>query len=127
MELNWTKHSDAAGVATFQITKTGLYAPVVTLNTENNKKLSELLKKVSKRSVYWNEYKSKIQTETTGNANENISLKRILLDDSYQGLNRLLLMGFNNVVGVNRVQRDDHRKHFLPRVDIKDYSVLIDG
>ena len=37
--------SDAAGVTTFQITKTELYLPVVTLNTENNKKLSDLLKK----------------------------------------------------------------------------------
>ena len=28
---------------------------------------------------------------------------------------------------VNRVKRNGHRKYFLPRVDIKDYNVLIDG
>ena len=27
----------------------------------------------------------------------------------------------------NRVQRDSHRKYFLPRVDIANYYVLIDG
>ena len=27
----------------------------------------------------------------------------------------------------NRVTRDGHRKYFLPRVDIKDYNILIDG
>ena len=27
----------------------------------------------------------------------------------------------------NRVQRDSHRKYFLPRADITNYNVLIDG
>ena len=27
----------------------------------------------------------------------------------------------------NRVERNDRTKYFLPRVDIKDYNVLIDG
>ena len=106
IELNWTKHSlisDAAGVTVFQITKTELYVPVVTLDTDNNRKLSDLSKKGFRRSVFRNEYKSKIQTETAGDANENISLKRILLDAFYQGVNRLFLMGFNNAAGANRV------------------------
>ena len=67
----------------FQITKTELHVPVVTLNTANNKKLRELLKKGFKRSVFWNEYKSKIQAVATGNAAENIDTKRILLDSSF--------------------------------------------
>ena len=47
-------------------------------------------------------------------------------------------MGFNDNVedpvnnnpltdNVNRVKRNGHRKYFLPRADIKDYNVLIDG
>ena len=36
----------------FQITKTELYVPVVTLNTESNNKLNTLLKKGFKRSVF---------------------------------------------------------------------------
>ena len=63
IELNWKKFcvmSDNGGVTSFQITKTELYAPVVTLNTKNSKKLSDLLRKGFKSSVFWNEYKSKI-------------------------------------------------------------------
>ena len=107
IELNCTKHciiSKFATATTFQITKSELCAPIVTLNTNNNERLSDLLKKGFKRSVFWNEYKIKIQTETAGDTNENINPKCILLDASYQGLNRLLLMGFNNNVA-NRVQR----------------------
>ena len=67
---------------TVQETQTKLYFPVVTLNTDNNRKLSDILKKGFKISVFWNEYKNKIQPEKTGNANENINSKRILLDAS---------------------------------------------
>ena len=41
LELNWSKHSVISNVGTstmFQITKTELHVPVVTLNTANNKK-----------------------------------------------------------------------------------------
>ena len=51
-------------------------------------------------------------------------------------MNRLFVLAFNNttedVAGntinntANRVQRDSHRKYFLPRVDITNYNVLID-
>ena len=66
LELSWTKDSvmsNAVDNATFKITKTELYVPVVTLNTNDNLKLTKLLSKGFKRSVFWNEYKSKIQTE----------------------------------------------------------------
>ena len=48
IELNWTKHcimSNVATATTFQIPKTEPYVPIVTLNTNHNKKLSDLLKK----------------------------------------------------------------------------------
>ena len=46
MELTWTKYSVLSSIGQnviFQITKGELYIPVVTLNTENNNKLSRLL------------------------------------------------------------------------------------
>ena len=64
MELNWTKYSVLCNQnqnSIFQITKCELYIPIVTLNTENNNKLSELLSKGFERTVVWNEYKSKIE------------------------------------------------------------------
>ena len=54
-----------------------------------------------------------------------------------QAVNRLFVLAFNNttqnVAGnpindtANRVQRASHRKYFLPRVQITNYYVLIDG
>ena len=43
----------------FPITDTKFYVPVVTLLARDNQKLSKLLSRGFKRSVYWNEYKTK--------------------------------------------------------------------
>ena len=94
IELSWSKHciiSNVAGDSTFKITKSELYVlPVVTLSTDDNLKLTKLLSEGFKRSVFWNEYKSKIETHTLDNNN----LKRILLDSSHQGVNRLFIFFF---------------------------------
>ena len=38
------------------------------------------------------------------------------------------MLAFNDVENNNdRVTRNGHQKYFLPRVDIKDYNVIIDG
>ena len=46
--------------ATFQITDTKLYVPVVTLLKENDTKLLEQLKSGFKRTVKWNKYRSQM-------------------------------------------------------------------
>ena len=56
--------SDSAGDTTFKIKKTELYVPVVTLKTESNNNLNQLLDTEFERFVYWNEYKSRIETVT---------------------------------------------------------------
>ena len=79
IELNYSEHSvisSGGGVSnndssTFKITKTGLHVPVVTLNTEDDNKLNQLLDNEFKRTVYWNEYKSKIETITQANNDNN--------------------------------------------------------
>ena len=50
--------SSAGTAATFAITDTKFYVPVVTLNIEDNAELSKLLSKGFKRSVYWNKYQA---------------------------------------------------------------------
>ena len=40
-------------------------------------------------------------------------------------MNRLFILAFNN--GAIRIERDSHRKYFVPRVNITNYNVLIDG
>ena len=45
--------------ATFSITDTKLYVPVVTLSTQDNSKLLQKLKSSCKRVINWNKYLSK--------------------------------------------------------------------
>ena len=43
-------------------------------------------------------------------------------------MNRLLVLTFDNTEnGDKKVERESHRKYFLPRVDITNHNVLIDG
>ena len=106
------------------LTSTKLYVPIVTLSTKDNVNLTKQLNEGFKRSIYWNEYKSKIETKILDNDNTT----RFSLDASFQGVNRLFALAFGNTNnGDNKVERDSHRKYFLPRVDITNYNVLIDG
>ena len=73
---------------TFKITSIKLYVPVVTLSTKDNVNLTKQLNEGFKRSVYWNKYKSKIETKEADASN----LIRFLLDPSFQGVNRLLFL-----------------------------------
>ena len=50
---------------TFKITSTKLYVPVVTSSTKDSVNLTKQLNTEFKRSVYWNEYKSKIGTKAS--------------------------------------------------------------
>ena len=91
-ELYWTNYSVLCNQnqnSIFQITKTEMYIPVVTLNTENNNKLSSLLSKGFERTVVWNEYKSKIERINIPR-NDN-SLRRTTLNTSFQGVSKYLL------------------------------------
>ena len=109
---------------TFKITSTKLYVPIVTLSTKDNVNLTKQLNEGFKRSFYWNEYKSKVETKKANASN----LKRFPLDASFQGVNRLFVLAFDNTNnGNNKVERDSHRKYFLSRVNITNYNVLIDG
>ena len=127
LELGWSKDyimSNIAEVTAFKITSTKLYVPIVTLSTKDNVSLTKQLNEGFKRPVYWNEYKSKIETKE---ANDQ-TLTRFPLDASFQGVNRLFVLAFNNTDGnANQVERNSYRKYFLPRVNITNYNVLIDG
>ena len=137
LELNWNNDCVMCGADTyadgdnandretkFQITSTKLYVPVVTLSPKDNENLTKQLDREFKRSIYWNEYQSKIETKAADNNN----VIRFPLDASFQGVNRLLVLAFDNTENGNeKVERDGHRKYFTQRVDITNYNVLIDG
>ena len=137
LELNWNNNCVMYGADTyaggdnnnnretpFQITSTKLYVPVVTFSTEDNENVIKQLNEEFKISVYWNEYKSKLETKAADDNN----VTRFPLDASFQGVNRLFVLASDNTEnGDNKVERDSHRKYFLPRVNITNYNVLIDG
>ena len=61
--------------------------------------------------------------EKSHNANVPI---RNMIDSSCQGMNRLLFFVVYEG-GANRVTINTPRRYFLPRVDIKNYNIEIDG
>ena len=102
-----------------------LYVPVVTLSEEDNKDFIEQPNKGFQRSIYWNEYKTKSQTE---NADANV-FKYINLDPYFQGVSRLSVMAYNRLADANDHQfnKASQQIYYLPRNDLNNYNVIIDG
>ena len=117
--LTWSKDcviSSAAGETKFKITDRKLYVPVVTLSTQDNAKLLQQLKSCFKRRINWNKYQSDPRTYA-----QNRYLNH-LVNPSFQGVNRLFVLSFEN-----ENDRTSHSTYYLPKVEIKDYNVMIDG
>ena len=106
---------------TFAILDTKLYVPVVTLKTVENSKLSKLLDKGFKRSVYWNHYKTFLKNYAE---NENI---RERLDASFEGVSKLFVLAYQHVDDDDYDNEKAFNKHFLPKIKIEKYNVEIDG
>ena len=124
LNLTWKKEcvlSTDDGNAVFIINDTKMYVLVATLSKEDNKDFIEQQNKGFRRSIYWNEYKTK---EINENADANV-FKYINLDPSFQGVNRLLIMAYNRANG--QPTRNGQRKYYLPRIDLEKYNVIIDG
>ena len=102
--------------ATFEITDTKLYVPVVTLSTQENTKFLQQLKSGFKRVINWNKYLSKPELLA-----QNPKLNH-LVEPSFQGIKRLFVLAFEN---------DDDRRsddeYYLPTLEIKDYNIVING
>ena len=103
--------------ATFAITDTKLYVPVVTLSTQDNARLLEQLKSDFKRVINWNKYLSKPELLT-----QNRNLNH-LVEPSFQGINRLFVLAFKG----DDTQRTSFKRYYLANVEIKDYSIMING
>ena len=67
--LTWSSTcviTNSTGRATFAITDTKIYVPVVTLSTQDNAKLLEQLKSGFKRTINWNKNLAKKSIERQG-------------------------------------------------------------
>ena len=116
----WT----AAGDSAFTITDAKLHVPIVTLSREDNAKLSKLLSKRFKRPVYWNAYKVIAEKSFDFKIKNRMKIFiRETIDSSCQRMNRLFVLAYEG--GANRVTTDSHRRHFLPRVEIKNCNIEI--
>ena len=128
LSLNWIERYllTVTNTAILKITHGKLYVLIVTLSAEDDVKLSKLLCKGFKRIAYWNEYKviDNIPVHIANNNEEKYI--RQMLDSSYQGVKRLLVLAYNNEEGDNKVSNDSYKKYFLPRVKIEHYNIKID-
>ena len=107
---------DANQAATFAITNTKLYVPVVTLSTQENTKFLQQLKSGFKRVINWNKYLSKPELLA-----QNPNLNH-LVEPSFQGVNRLFVLAFEN--DYDRTSDDEY---YLPTIEMKDYNIMING
>ena len=129
LSLKWYERCllTVANTATFKITDTKLYFPIVTLSIEDNSKLSKLLNEGFKRPIYWNEYKVTPNTIAEIAAVNEEKYITELLDLSCQGVKRLFVLAYNNTAGNDQVSVDSYKKYFLPRFKIENYNTEIDG
>ena len=75
---------------TFTMTETNLHVPLVTLSTQDNSKLLPQLKSGFKRTISWNKYLAKPELLA-----QNPNLNH-LIETSFQGVNRLFVLAFEN-------------------------------
>ena len=120
LDLNWHENIAANNVAaqatTFPMTDTKIYVPVVTLLTQDYVKLLEQLKSGFKKTINWNKYQPQVSPERQ---NQYLDF---LVDPSFQGVNRFFVLLFEN-----EAQRISNKRYYLSTVEIKNYSVMIDG
>ena len=102
--------------ATFAVTDTNLYVPVVTLSQKDNEKLLEQLHSGFKRVINWNKCLPKPELLA-----QNPFLYH-LTEPSFQGVNKLFVLAFEN-----DTQRISSKDYYLPNVEIKYYNIMING
>ena len=122
LDLNWSEKCvmGATNVAnqgaTFSITVTKLYVPVVNLSSQDNAKLLEQLKSGFKRTFNWNKYQAKVLNEGVHQYLD------FLIDPSFQGVNRLFILPFEDVA-----QRTSDKRYYITTRKIENHNVIING
>ena len=132
LKSNWIEDcilSSAGTSAKFAIADTKLHVPIVTLSTKDSPNLAKQLNEWFKRSVYWSNY----ETQPAKVIEQG---KNLILNASFQGVKRLFVLAYSiaaPAAGDNPPPVDEttgiknNKKYFLPRGEIKNYNVLIDG
>ena len=114
--LTWSKNcviSSATGKTKFAITDTKIYVLIVTLSNQDNAKLLEQVTSGFKRTINWNKYQSKTPIERPNGCLD------YLIDPSFQGVNRVFVLSFDD-----NAHRTRHTGCFLPKVELEKYNVM---
>ena len=126
LELNWIEDcilSSAGNSAKLEITDAKLHVPIVTLSTKGSANLEKKLNEGFKRSIYWNSCETK-----PAKVIENRKNIYELLNASFQDVKRLFDHTYFIADGGNdEAVIKGNKKYFLPRGEIENYNVLIDG
>ena len=93
------------------------------MSKENDKKLLEQLISGFKRTVKWNKYRSQMTIQPQNN---NLNY---LIDPTFTNVNRLFVLSFERIEedNIKKDYRDSFSHYYVPKVQIKDFNVLIDG
>ena len=85
--------------ATFKLTDTKLYVPVVTLSKENDTKVLDQLKLGFKGTIKWNKYRSQITIQPQNNNLND------LIDPTFTNVIRLFVLSFQRIAGENNTTK----------------------
>ena len=108
-------------ITKLKITDAKLYVPIVTLSTEDIVNLSKQVSNEFKRSVYWKRFEAK-----SAKGIDNGTDMYELLSVSFQGVKRLFVLAYD-ATGDDEAGIKNNKRCFIPRAEIKNYNVLIDG
>ena len=86
------------------------------MSPHNNLNLLEQFKLGFNQTIGWNNYHLKVSTEA-----QNQYLDYLIIDRSFQGVNRLAVLSFEN-----ETDRVVHTGYYLPKVQTKDNKFMID-
>ena len=117
--LNWSANcfiTTLIGAGTFAIRDTKLYISLVTLSTQDHKKLVWQLKSGLKRRTSRGKCQSKVSRQIQYQHLDYLS------NPSFHGANILFVLLFED-----SMIRTERSGYFLPNVEIKEYNVNIDG
>ena len=102
--------------AIFKITDTKLYLAVVALSTKDDNNFLDQLKLGFQRTIKCKKYSSEMTNQTKTNHSN------YLIYPTFTKVNRLFVLSFEN-----EEDRAPFSKYYVPKVEIKNFNVLIDG
>ena len=124
LKLNWIEGcilSNVGDSAKFKIKDAKLHVPIVSLSNKDNVNLTKQLSDGFKGCAYWSNYQT-----TPAEVIDNGANIYKLLNAPFKGIKRLFVFAYD-ATGDDTAGIKNNKQYFLPKAEIKNYNVLIDG